>query len=163
MRVLPSRRRLLWRVAFLVVLLLLMAQSLRVINLEQRHRDERIEADGLLAEARQRALRDDLVATSAAAELERRAPDGWGDAGQIVRRLRDDLLQRPDLIGLPGVLGGRMAFRPDDVHVLNDRWVLAGYEDGHISGWGLFEFSFAGEEIHWRPVESSADEPEEPR
>jgi hypothetical protein len=69
-------------------------------------------------------------------------------------RLQEDLIAQPELIPLEPVLGGRMYFLPDGVHVLNDRWVLAEFEDGHIRGQALFEYEVAYGNITWQVLES---------
>ncbi len=49
--------------------------------------------------------------------------------------LRDRLQERPDLIPTEGVLGGTMNFYDREaIHVLNDKWMFATFEDGHIMG-----------------------------
>jgi hypothetical protein len=72
--------------------------------------------------------------------------------------LRADLQARPELIPLPGRLGGRMGFySPDDIVLLNDRWVYAYFEDGHTAGSMLLEFDVReGGGIAWRPLAAAA-------
>lgn len=50
-----------------------------------------------------------------------------------------DLAKKPELIGFDGVLGGTMSFW--SIHLLNDQWVYAVFEDGHIGGTGLYEYT----------------------
>jgi hypothetical protein len=71
-----------------------------------------------------------------------------------VERLREDLLAQPELIPHEPVLGGRMHFLPDGVHALNDRWVLAVFEDGHIRGQALLRYEVAYGNITWQVVDS---------
>ena len=52
----------------------------------------------------------------------------------IVQSLRD----RPELIPLDPVLGGKMRFT--DIQVLGSKWVIAKYEDGHIMGRSIYEY-----------------------
>jgi hypothetical protein len=63
-----------------------------------------------------------------------------------------DLMRHPELIPLPGSVGGTMAFvSPRDIHVLNRRWVLAACEDGHQRGELLLEYTVAGNgNISWK-------------
>jgi hypothetical protein len=59
-----------------------------------------------------------------------------------VEDLRGSLVNNPDLIGRSGVLGGKMGFYfRDGIHILNHRWVLAYYEDGHVDGAILLRYS----------------------
>ena len=77
-----------------------------------------------------------------------------------VPRLVRDLASHPELIPFPGVLGGTMGFYDStQIPVLNDRWVYAYFEDGHISGYGLFEYSVASNgRIRWKRVSAYLDE-----
>jgi hypothetical protein len=72
--------------------------------------------------------------------------------------LRADLQAHPELIPVPGRLGGRMGFySPDDIVLLNDRWVYAYFEDGHTAGSMLLEFDVReGGGIAWRPLAAAA-------
>jgi hypothetical protein len=65
-----------------------------------------------------------------------------------------DLQRHPKLIPYEGVLGGTMGFYDStQIHVLNDRWVYAYFEDGHVSGYGLFEYSIGDSgQIEWKRV-----------
>lgn len=69
-------------------------------------------------------------------------------------RLREDLVAQPELIPHEPVLGGRMYFLPDGIHVLNDRWVLAVFEDGHIRGQMLLHYEVAYGNITWQVMDS---------
>jgi hypothetical protein len=86
-------------------------------------------------------------------ELEELQKKGLQDP---VRDLVADLQEHPELIPYKGVLGGTMAFGfPEKIHVLTDRYVLAYFEDGHIAGWMLLEYSVArGGKISWRVIDS---------
>jgi cell division protein FtsL len=70
-----------------------------------------------------------------------------------------DLQDQPELIPHEGVLGGTMAFGfPEKIHVLTEHYVLAYFEDGHIGGWMVLEYSVArGGRISWRVVDSHLD------
>lgn len=63
----------------------------------------------------------------------------------------EELLQRPELIPYEGTLGGSMGFYSEEnIHVLNDQWVFARFEDGHIQGSMLLEYSVGvGGELRW--------------
>ncbi len=69
-------------------------------------------------------------------------------------QLRRDLAAQPELIPHEPVLGGQMHFVPEGIHVLNDRWVLASFEDGHIRGQMLLEYDIAHGNVTWQVVES---------
>jgi len=67
------------------------------------------------------------------------------------RIIEEDLKEKPELISIDGVLGGTMYFT--DVNLLNDQWVYATFEDGHITGSGLYEFQVVSpDEIKWQEI-----------
>lgn len=68
--------------------------------------------------------------------------------------LVESLLQQPQLIPLEPVLGGEMFFLPQGIHVLNDRWVLAHFEDGHVRGQMLLAYDVARGSVTWQVIES---------
>lgn len=80
-------------------------------------------------------------------------PISHGDSNQTDRsRIVEDLITRGDeIIPVDGVLGGTMGFHArDEIHVLGDRWVFAPFEDGHIGGHMLLEYSVdRSGKIHW--------------
>jgi hypothetical protein len=69
-------------------------------------------------------------------------------------QLRRDLAAQPELIPHEPVLGGQMHFVPEGIHVLNDRWVLATFEDGHIRGQMLLAYDVAHGNVTWQVIES---------
>lgn len=111
------------------------------------------------------ALRDSL------ARLASRVPAGLPDSEDIralqahgladpVADLRADLHRHPELIPFPGVLGGTMGFYdPSGIQLLNDHWVLAGFEDGHVAGEMLLEFRVRDGRIAWRRLAARLNGP----
>jgi hypothetical protein len=77
----------------------------------------------------------------------------WEDPKE---KLIDDLVTRPDLIPHDAVLGGKMGFYDrEDIHLLNDKWILAAFEDGHIGGYMLLEFQIRDkDDIDWQVMSS---------
>jgi len=74
---------------------------------------------------------------------------GVSDPTSIIR----DLLNHPELIPYDGVLGGVMMFT--DAYLINDKWVFARFEDGHIMGSGLFQYEIkAPFTIYWKLVKA---------
>ena len=65
-------------------------------------------------------------------------------------RLIEDLRQNPLVIPEAAVLGGTMAFR--QIGLINDRWVYASYEDGHIAGSAIFQWKIQDSRIIWTPI-----------
>ncbi len=72
-----------------------------------------------------------------------------------VSDLRNDLMDEPDLITREGVLGGTMGFYfSEGIHVLNERWVLAYFEDGHVGGAMLLRYEvLPGGEVRWEVLD----------
>lgn len=67
-----------------------------------------------------------------------------------VEDLRSNLLSRSDLIMQKSESGGRMDFYfPSAIHILNTRWAMAYFEDGHYAGSVLLKFSVHEDEVTW--------------
>ncbi|GAB6060447.1 hypothetical protein [Desulfonatronum parangueonense] len=68
-----------------------------------------------------------------------------------VFELVQDLASRPELIPAEAFFGGTMYINTSETYVLTDRWVLAGFEDGHVRGnlWLEYNVDEAGR-ITWR-------------
>lgn len=65
----------------------------------------------------------------------------------------DDLYTRPELIPFDGILGGTMSFKK--IYVLNDEWVYAMFDDGHINGYALYEYSIDDNlNISWKVIDA---------
>lgn len=72
--------------------------------------------------------------------------------------LLNTLKDHNDLIPVSGVLGGSMQWWPELSVVLNDRMVFGYFEDGHILGHALLEYSFDEENtLIWRVIEVFLD------
>lgn len=85
-----------------------------------------------------------------------------GEAGSrpVSREVREkvaaDLLRRNDLIPYEGTLGGTMRFsQGTGVRVINDRWVMVSFEDGHVAGSMLLRYAFKSNgSIEWTVIDS---------
>jgi hypothetical protein len=65
--------------------------------------------------------------------------------------LRNDLEKRKDL--MPGaVLGGTMTL--DDITLIKDKWVIAGYSDGHVIVTNLLKYKIVNGKIKWQLLDS---------
>ncbi len=65
------------------------------------------------------------------------------------------LSEQSELIPISGVLGGTMQWWPENSIVLNEKWVFGYFEDGHILGYALLNYSFdASNQLIWRVVET---------
>ncbi|WP_089318905.1 hypothetical protein [Pontibacter ummariensis] len=68
--------------------------------------------------------------------------------------LKNDLNQKQSkLIPTDGVLGGTMRIR--DSRILNDRYALAYYEDGHIAGYMLLKYEVNNGNINWTVLDNT--------
>ncbi|AKD01979.1 hypothetical protein POKO110462_21060 [Pontibacter korlensis] len=68
--------------------------------------------------------------------------------------LMNDLSRKQNkLIPAEGVLGGTMAIR--DSRILNDRYALAYYEDGHTGGYLVLKYEVNNGNINWTVVDNS--------
>jgi hypothetical protein len=70
--------------------------------------------------------------------------------------LKRDLMSKPEVITMSGVLGGTMRiFSESDIRILNDSWVYAQFDDGHIQGAAIFSYSRGQDgRITWKLLES---------
>lgn len=48
------------------------------------------------------------------------------------------LREKPDLIPFEAVLGGTMRF--GNIKILSDKWVIADYDDGHVTGKSIYRY-----------------------
>jgi hypothetical protein len=89
-------------------------------------------------------------------EINRLRRQGLNDPVNDITR---DLLRRSDLIQHEGVLGGTMGFySPENIHILSPKWVFAYFEDGHIRGEMLLEYSVDNRgNISWKVIDSYLD------
>ncbi len=68
--------------------------------------------------------------------------------------LMNDLNRKQSkLIPTEGVLGGTMAIR--DSRILNDRYAMAYYEDGHKGGYMLLKYEVNNGTITWKVIDHS--------
>lgn len=156
-RFLPHAERLVWFGFMLFLLIVAMIHIYRGFGLER---------DVSAANQEVLALQMQLASLSAGQVLD---PVPAGLTQGEVRRLQrlglndprvelvEDLAGQPELIGHGAVLGGRMHFVPEEIHVLSDRWVMATFEDGHIRGRMLLEYEVAFGTIDWRVLASALD------
>lgn len=65
--------------------------------------------------------------------------------------IEEDLMNKPQLIGIEGVLGGIMRF--ERIYVLNEKYAYAYFCDGHIVGYGIYRYHIEENlEINWATV-----------
>jgi hypothetical protein len=72
-----------------------------------------------------------------------------------IQDLKNDLIERSELIQYDGVLGGTMRILThDSIALLHGGWVYAVFEDGHISGGMLLEYSVQNGVINWKILQT---------
>ncbi len=149
------KKRQLFRLLAIVLLF-----ALAVISARLAERNARLEA--ALADARTEVagLRERLSSAPPPAggqELlsppeRRRLQDRLGE--HAIAALRNDLMTHPELIPVEPSLGGKMGFYdPAQIRILSDRWVMAGFEDGHNAGKLLLRYRIDDGEIRWEVLD----------
>ena len=97
------------------------------------------------------------VSSSLPPFLDRRQVDALVKRGlnDPVSQIRDALVNDPGLITSSSVLGGSMGFYfRDGIHILNERWVFAYFEDGHVAGAMLLRYDVLNNgEIGWEVLD----------
>jgi len=70
-----------------------------------------------------------------------------------------DLQRHKSLIPYKAVLGGTMGFYGlDDIRILSPRWVVAGFDDGHITGQALLKYKVSQPgKVSWIVLDSYMD------
>ena len=73
---------------------------------------------------------------------------------RIINMLKKDLVNSSEIINSDGVKGGSMNFYDENgITVLNNRWVVAKFDDGHINGEMLLEYVIdENKKIHWKKI-----------
>mgnify|MGYP006864899488 FL=1 len=115
----------------------------------------------LLRETRQ--VREDLEGRARPIELTKWQLDHLREKGlkDPLVDLARDLRAHPELIPrnpAPQGGGGFGFYDPEGIHLLTTRWVLAYFEDGHVSGHMILEFSVGDSgQIAWKVLASVLD------
>ncbi len=72
--------------------------------------------------------------------------------------IKKDLTRRHALIPFKAELGGRMRFFSEkNIHILNHKWVIAYFEDGHISGHMILKYDVNDGIINWTVLDAELD------
>ncbi|MGK7395609.1 MAG: hypothetical protein ACNS62_13610 [Candidatus Cyclobacteriaceae bacterium M3_2C_046] len=74
-----------------------------------------------------------------------------------LEQLKENLMNHSELIPYDGTLGGEMKFySKENIHVLNDEWVYAYFEDGHNAGQILLTYQIDSQgNINWEILKTS--------
>lgn len=79
-----------------------------------------------------------------------RIPEGVKDYNKKnpIGAIKDELRNHKEVIPYEGVLGGTMGFYiPGNILILNDRWIYAEFEDGHIGGAILLKYEISKDSV----------------
>ena len=91
----------------------------------------------------QRHMNDSLRALMAKGELASKYPVFFGKKFDSIENpgtyVETALKEQPDKIPMKPVVGGKMEFRK--VEVISEDWVLATYDDGHVQGRSIYEYT----------------------
>ena len=69
--------------------------------------------------------------------------------------IKKDLIKNVQQLNIEGVNGGTIAFNNSDkINIINEKWVVAYFDDGHIDGNLLLEYKIESNgKIIWRVVD----------
>ena len=71
-----------------------------------------------------------------------------------VEFVKNDLMENHDLIPNRETPKGPMYFQKSHIYVLNDKWVIAYYEDGHFDGYLLASYEIDNnKEVTWKVLD----------
>ena len=139
--------------AVLLVVLLLALNSMQRNSLHKMEESnirlaERLATLQAAREGETRASLDRNLPDAARAALQRHGVR----AGDLVA----NLMRHPELIPHEGTHSGTMGFYSEEnITILTDRYVLAQFDDGHISGWMLLRYEIGENgKIAWTAIDS---------
>ncbi len=70
-----------------------------------------------------------------------------------IKEIKENLMSKPEIIGIKGIKGGKIDFYDSrNIYILNSKWVYAFFEDGHIAGSVLFEYTINKGKIKWQVI-----------
>jgi len=71
--------------------------------------------------------------------------------------IENSLREKPELIPLKPTLGGKMMF--ENIQLLADKWLIADYSDGHVSGRTIYSYKLNGnKKLEFKALNSIAPE-----
>jgi hypothetical protein len=147
-----SKERYVWMIFSVILVAAIIVFSLHYSRLRNRLREVWVEREVLLTKI-EASQESSLLTSWDIAQLKRKG------ISNPEEDLAADLMQHRELIPYKGVMGGTMGFySKKEIHVLNTRWVLASFEDGHIGGNMLLEYAVSpGGEIQWKVISAYLD------
>ena len=153
--------RLIWLVAILVTLVLYFNAHQELKNVEAWIEEQNSELklldnalDKLVNEADSLSLGSSTEQTDHIFDSEIRLLKNRG-LDDPIRQLKQDLMEKTDLISFDGILGGTMKiYQEEQIILLPGFYAMAVFEDGHIQGGMLLEYEVAMGEIKWTVIKT---------
>lgn len=141
MKIFMMNKRSLSKIAFSTLLVLALSSC---DDNDVKFREANRQLDSLATElSEERRVNDSLRALMAKGELASNYPVFFGKKLDTMANPREfitsALKKHPEMIPLKAVAGGTMDFR--EVQVISEDWVLATYDDGHIQGRAIYEYT----------------------
>ncbi|SIT70067.1 hypothetical protein SAMN05216526_1226 [Ectothiorhodosinus mongolicus] len=153
-RFLPIAERIVWVGFMMFFLIIAMIYIFRGMGLERDLQDAQAEALALQMQLFQResveVIDDAIIGLTREQERRLQRLGLRNPAAQ----LRDDLSIHADLIA---GAGSDWRFVEHDIHILSDRWILAGVTDGRQSSQVLLAFDVAFGRIQWQMLDTAFD------
>ena len=142
-------------VLIFVMLLVLVYQNRQINALEEQLKDMQSYAQAQDSEVKNlKNQLDILKSMDTSPDVE--TPWFWEASGYpgTPQGLLSSLSTAEDLIPFDGVLGGTPFFVPGEAILLDEHYVYAPFEDGHVMGGVLLEYSFAEDgEVVWTYID----------
>lgn len=126
-----------------ILLILSCALLLNCTNKAEEEKAE-IEKEELEAQVNQLQVENDSLKTELEMLQTRENgvfPEAFDSIAEPEKFLVESLKNQPELIPEEGVLGGTMQFI--NIKILNDRFIWAEFEDGHINGKALYRYTLS--------------------
>jgi len=155
-----NKERIVWILVTIIFLFLYLNERQEVDQIFEwvnKQNEQLIELDSILAEVGRYTISDSLAYESYdwIYDSEIRTLNDRGLTNPVVQ-LKEDLVNRDDLIPFEGVLGGTMRiYSMDQIRILPGRYAFAVFEDGHIQGFLILQYEVKDEQISWNIIESS--------
>lgn len=152
--------RIVWIIATILILFLYLNERQEVGQINewvQKQNEQLLELDSVLTDIGSNTISDSLAHGSEdwVFDSEIRYLIDNGLTNPIIQ-LKEDLVNRDDLIPVDGVLGGTMrVYSTDQIRILPGRYVFAVFEDGHIQGNLILQYEVKDGQISWKIIESS--------
>ena len=153
--------RIIWLIAVLVSLVLYFYAQQELKNVESWIEEQNIELkllddalDSLVNNADSLSLSNNPESSDHLSDSDIRILKNRG-LQNPVQQLKQDLMDKSELISFDGILGGTMKiYQEEQIILLPGFYVMAVFEDGHIQGGMLLEYEVTQGEIKWTVIKT---------